>query len=251
MRNALAGLILVSQLLCVDAFGQNADVLLPFAGSTGEFNEAFFPAARVSGSIIVGASIGQPPDVRFNSRLPNYQVGGVIGSGNFLCVRALTSDGQFFSENAFILPSHTDRILARPEYITSRYRRVVRHYNFSEIAFRARFSTASDCNQGSQVSAIAPAVYNPNSNVLTILVNAQGARAHVWLLNSDSDERLAGDCSIPPEGPHLTYDRICALTFPPMFGNSVANLVIRLEGRLGSSNEYETMIYLPAQQGGN
>lgn len=166
-------------------------------------NEIFAQEAAVSGRVIAGVVI---PTSEVGSAV--FLVPAVTVAAEEVCVRVVSKDGLYWSENTFLWPAETSAPVVQLQY-DSRYRNELAAYAPEELAI---LSTEGDCTElsANAVIATARAPFGNQAASLDIYVNSGRSDTFIAFA-ATSAGRTTLSCELIREGRRTGYDTICRL----------------------------------------
>lgn len=185
-----------------------------------QFKESYDPKVQVSGGAIVGIRLGnsheniQIKDVR----LPAF-------AGNKVCVRAVTQDGRFSSNNIYkangiIPPNSTVRISP----VANIYAEQLSSYKMDAFALNAFVSAGENCAP-EQALHLPQLLANPNNpQTLYVVINSGGRFSNITIVGS-ADKSL---CSKVVDGARIAYDTICPCDVSK-YKSTTVNMVVTMD----------------------
>ena len=202
-----------------------------------DFVETFDDTSAVSGSALVGLSIGSfasavdVSDVRIIAPSPSTAA---------LCVRVTTLDGRFSASNLYVVPSGATDAM-RLSTVTRRFEREVAGYRPRDLAIRA-YVSGDVC---SPRNALHLPQMQPDGGTtqLVVQVNSSTRRTTARLTGPDGDI-LSAACVMPETSALIAFDKICYIDRP--LGASAGTYTLELDMYDGFGNEViVTELYLP------
>ena len=199
--------------------------LIPFSGSIAVADPEVFratldrPAPResysgradVSGTELVGLMLGAPAVLSFPPEVTVVQP--TPGEPSRLCIRVVTRDGLFWSDNPFdIAASPSASVVAGP--ISVDERRLLSRYSPEQVLVRAAVPQGGKCSDLSAVRVYAPARGDDaGGDVLRVQLNTHGLQAHARLLtHEDTPEVISSTaCGSVEKEVAVAADRECVL----------------------------------------
>lgn len=176
--------------------------------------ERFTREAPVSGRVIAGVLAGSSSA---SDRLALYA--SHARTSDDICVRVLSRDGLYWSENTFTWPVGAEALLVPLEY-QSRYQQQLSGYSEQDLAILAY---EGDCRQATAGTALV-AARGKNDNEpdsLTLLINSGRSDTFAVLTNLQ-DGPLTHACEAVEAGRRTGYDRVCRL---PLAGRPDSGLL--------------------------
>ena len=183
-----------------------------------DFHESLTEEASVSGRVIAGVVSSDTQAAHelslFSSRARN---------GEDICVRVVSRDGLYWSENTFRWPSDSDTDAVRLQY-KSRYD--LSRYGSMDLSI---LGYEGDCNEAQSgpvlIAARGESRGLPNS--LDLFVNSGRSDTFAVLTSPENGVRTI-ECARIREGRRTGYDTICKV---PIVDSDTGNLPIRIMRR--------------------
>lgn len=176
-----------------------------FAGADDDFYEVFDEYSNVSGSPLVGLSLGNSANA--------FSASGVLFAGpkrdvTFICVRLLSLDGRLETINPYEVATMGEKIAVAP--VAMKQIEAAKSYaNRNELAFLAYDSSNKDCS--SKESIFLPQV-GSDSQFLRLQINAEGRQASVALADVDGEMLTEWTkCEKPDALGLVAFDRECVV----------------------------------------
>lgn len=170
------------------------------SADSASFREVYDPAVPVSGSAIVGIRLGDPNG--------NIRVGDIrlpILPGEAVCVRAVTQDGRFSSNNLYKaaapLPPGS---AARLSPVTLRYSHILSGYKMDAFALKAFASTDGSCTPNGAVHLPQLLPQEGPTRKLAVLVNSGGRYTAMQIAGTPKSP-----CSNTSGGARIAFDKQC------------------------------------------
>ncbi|MEL6622668.1 MAG: hypothetical protein AAFQ11_07320 [Pseudomonadota bacterium] len=162
------------------------------------------------------------------------------------CVRVVTADGRFNSENPFnppMLPNRGGTV--RLSSVTRDFSDLLRTYSGEDAAVRAYVTSDGDCR--SSPAGQLPQIADLGSDTLEVLLSIGNQVAEAELL-SGGEIVAARDCGLPDTSMRFAFDTLCELPVGSVKGRTLNLRVTVRDGFLGSSTGTWTL-WLPDSNG--
>ncbi|MGO7000461.1 hypothetical protein [Rhizobium leguminosarum] len=165
-------------------------------------DESFDPTAAVSGGVVVGLRIGEATGKLV---VDNVQVVGA--SQSTVCVRAVTRDGRFSSNNKYVVQGASRAARLRLLPITTHYSKILSDYDSSDYALKVFAAAGNDClpKDALNLPQIVPDA--SSRDVLTLLINSSSRRVSL----EDVPGAPAARCNPISAGARIAFDHECRL----------------------------------------
>lgn len=180
--------------------------------STASFVENFDNTPAVSGSALMGLSLGIPTG---RVDLDKIMLTPTSDTASIVCVRAATQDGRFSSSNPYQLrpagqsAGQPGSSFVRLLSLTRKYKKELIQYPADSLAIRAFEGHGQNC--GPKGAVHLPQI--PPGNVQTrliVLVNSS-SRYTTATLKKDLAILSKAECTSPSGGAQVAFDRVCDL----------------------------------------
>lgn len=173
--------------------------------------ESYSGRADVSGTELVGLALGaavvraDPPEVVVVQPTP--------GEASRLCIRVVTRDGLFWSDNPFdLVASSATSVAAGP--ISADERKPLERYAPEQILVRAAVPRGGDCNDLTAVEVYVPAQGDEGGDpTLRVQLNTHGQPAHARLSTRGATAEVVSTtaCESFEQEVAVAADRECVL----------------------------------------
>lgn len=193
--------VLLALALHGSTFALGQEVATAEPETAEDFKETFDQSAPVSGGIVVGLRLGDavgkldPGDVRF-----------VSTQQTLVCVRALTRDGRFFSNNKYAVTNQQTAASVRLQPVTREHKSELAGYNGSDYALKVFEARGVDCLPTDALH-LPQMTSGPNLDTLTIMINASSRKVSLEAPVGARDIR----CGYPPGGARIAFDQECSV----------------------------------------
>lgn len=233
-----AAAVLMATLMGIGPTAAGPTLLTATPADPDGFAETYDDTPPVSGSALVGLSLGafgdavDVADVRIVAPRP---------PATSLCVRVTTLDGRFSANNPYLVPpGEADGI--RLSTVTRKFDREVAGYPPETFAIRS-YVASDGCNPRSAVH-LPQLQPTGGTGQLTVQVNSNTRRTTV-VLNGPGGAVYQGVCEVAKAGAMIAFDKLCRVERPIGAPAGLHRLEMGLDDGFG----VETMsvgIYLPA-----
>ncbi len=196
-----------------------------------------------SGAALVGLVWGKSP------KLPNFTDVMLFAPNTAkksrICVKVVTRDGLFLSDNPFDAPStRNTEILAGP--IVKKHITELKKYSKENILVRAIVPNSGNCSNLNGSKVLIPAI-GEKDGFLRVYLLTHDRAASARISNKRDPENYLDTvrCVRPPPGSLIAVDRLCSLQITDNLdvGNEY-KLEVRVKGRLGTE-DHAYNIYFP------
>jgi hypothetical protein len=198
--------------------------------------------ANVSGALLVGVTLGKTSLISNNANI--VLVSPQTGAGTNLCLRVVTRDGLFWSDNPYKTPVG-DSISISAGPVANRFLSDLQKYPLEDIMVLATIPLSDNCSTPKQESFILPAMGEPDGYLYIYLLTGDSA-ANIRLTKKDDiggfEQR--GICEKISPGSIVAVDKVCKIGFSPDMASGQYNLDVRLKRRIGME-DYHYAIYNP------
>lgn len=205
---------LLGLLLPPAAFPQEAVARLKDDG----FREQLVQEASVSGRVVTGVLLADSPAAHSLALFS-----APLEAGADVCVRVVSRDGLYWSENTFRWPAAAGVDVVRLQY-PSRYD--LSHYGGTELSVLAYEGDCSEARSGPVLVALR-GDSGPEPEALDIFVNSGRADTFA-VLTPPGGATTTIACHLIREGRRTGYDTICTV---PLAGSRDATLAVRIVRR--------------------
>jgi len=182
-----------------------------------QFREQLAQEASVSGRVVTGVLSANAPAAHSLSLLPSP-----ARAGGDICVRVISRDGLYWSENTFRWPAAADMQAVRLQYPT---RYDLSHYAGTELSVFAYEGDCSEVQKGPALIAVRGDTGAP-PEALDIFVNSGRADTFA-LITSPAGAGTTIACRLIREGRRTGYDTICTLPLADSAGDSLVVRIMR------------------------
>lgn len=220
-----------------------SDAKIPVAKPllNAKFNETYDRVPDTSlGSQLVGLRIGREvgafdPHKVVVALPPEHKAG--------FCVWTITTDGRFFSDNAFRVPA--DRFSSewvRLSSITQDYGSILRDYQARDVAVRGYLPSKSGCAWRTAVHL--PQLGNRPDNLLTVMLNIGDQDATVELIREGVTLVERRKCEKSDGTTRFAFDTQCMLPLNNQSHGKAKLRIVVTDGFLGEVSE-DWLVWLP------
>ncbi len=213
--------------------GVAEDVAIAYP-QTAALQESFDPTAAVSGGVVVGLRIGEP-----HGKLAVQDVQFVGTSQSTVCVRAVTRDGRFSSNNKYVIKGNGNATRVRLLPITTQYSKALAKYDGSEYALSVFVASGNDCAPKGALLLPQVVPQSQSPDILTVLVNSSSRR--VFLRGGSGTNESS--CELIPDGARIAFDSECRLNIANLRPGPI-NLTIAMDDGFGVEEE-KILVALP------